>query len=1155
MIEKDIKIFRGSGLNSDDDLDFIQGADARNRYCLGFINGNYDELIPRRVPKELALTLPATGVNTIIGNCIDKENNAVILFIHNTSDLHSIIRVYTNGTQQNISYSESFWNFQLTNPIYNPFIIGQGDNALLFFTDDYFNSFSDYNPPRLINISSFINGDYSVVDESCANLHKPAPNTAPLLTMTSDANILFNKLNGSLHQFAYRFKYDTKQRSTISPWSEVLFNYQDDFMDGVPIDGSVNNWVQVQLEVNWRNVTDVELFVRKADIGDGAPGYWYMVGSYPVEAELESVFIPYTGATTGVTMSDSEFSRLSDHVPFTAKAGEFIMGNRIALGNYNFGHDQVVPDIVLEQVEVANEDESYVVNDEINYELITNGNNANFDVKLAYWLENHVVVEIAASDGTNIISTETHTIKSDLSYHTGTGPDYYDNTSVLTDLVAIINTNSTINDITASVTTGGGTDDRLNLAVGGTVHSILVSVFVTNPIAKVTSMKELSKSFFAIQYMDDHGRESRASVSEGMDISITKGATANSNVVESRIGVKYTIKHLGPTWATKWRWLYGGSDISNWFYIPVTGSNSGNIAFADETSDVSLYGQYVKINLTQAVARIEDKHDFNPQTFTPAVGDFVRLIGTIDENETAVTTSSVSSVYIINKIDADYIYFYSSDFNTTTAVFLIEIFRRISVSNTDYLIYKEIGDVMDITDGYHETSVPTVWADEVTKVDQTSSVDGVGVINFGNSYQYPVYWFHAVMDTPAVAYPEMYPIISRGEFMSSYHNLPSSHYGQGRSNYVNKDEYNKNHNAIICGGTFNDTDLDYNELNKFTLGDPLSIGTEKYLNDKYGELYSLIEVGYTLYAFQKSKVTPIDLGRKTIEQDGETLTVSTGVVLGSDRPFVEDFGTIYPGSICKYGKRIWFYDPLNSATYQIAQDGINDISKIKMQKFFKTLSDTIASDFDGYNFLSFYDIIINAYVLVFIDNNNALNNWSLSYYPDINRWGCKENYKSNGGISLSGEVVLSFDENPYTHHKINEPYELGYTDVHFNKPPLEQKILKNISIDSISLYSMSADPSVWVDTDKLSHQDTGTYMYHGNTQQSLIPNGKFKKVNGKYTAAFLRNKLKRDLTDGGDSRLYNGEILAGRSATIRIVNTDSVNENKLRAVYWGFQKK
>ena len=58
MVEKETKIFRGSGLNSDDDLDFIQSSDARNRYLMGFINGDYDDLVPRKVPEALSLVLP-----------------------------------------------------------------------------------------------------------------------------------------------------------------------------------------------------------------------------------------------------------------------------------------------------------------------------------------------------------------------------------------------------------------------------------------------------------------------------------------------------------------------------------------------------------------------------------------------------------------------------------------------------------------------------------------------------------------------------------------------------------------------------------------------------------------------------------------------------------------------------------------------------------------------------------------------------------------------------------------------------------------------------------------------------------------------------------------------------------------------------------------
>jgi hypothetical protein len=96
--------------------------------------------------------------------------------------------------------------------------------------------------------------------------------------------------------------------------------------------------------------------------------------------------------------------------------------------------------------------------------------------------------------------------------------------------------------------------------------------------------------------------------------------------------------------------------------------------------------------------------------------------------------------------------------------------------------------------------------------------------------------------------------------------------------------------------------------------------------------------------------------------------------------------------------------------------------------------------------------------------------------------------------------------------------------------------------------------AVYVDTDKVAAQDSDTLVYTSGMQQSSIPDGRFKKVNGKFKAAFLRNRLKPDGTDGWPTYLYKGDILAGKHITIQLASSTASHENKLTAVTIGFQK-
>jgi hypothetical protein len=535
----------------------------------------------------------------------------------------------------------------------------------------------------------------------------------------------------------------------------------------------------------------------------------------------------------------------------------------------------------------------------------------------------------------------------------------------------------------------------------------------------------------------------------------------------------------------------------------------------------------------------------------------VRLIGHVAENDdTLITDTTQQEACQITRVEEEagdtILYFYSSDFNDQYPTVLIEIYRQQEFTDPEDRVYYEVGPRMTIDGAGHNCDVPTEFTGVVTKVDQDTAVptDGVGVIDFGNSYIYPAYWLYTFDDITPQLNEDMVPIISRGEFMSSYLTRNSAHYGQGRANYSDSDEFNRDYRAIMAGGTYKDADVEYNELNKFTLGE-----NTEYLNEKHGPIYAAVEMGRTLYAFQRSKVTALRLYEQLVDSGNGVVSIAGSKVFNSIVPFEEDFGTLYPGSITKYGRVMWFYDPINASVFQLAQNGLTDVSRYKYKSFFTDLSQTIGKNFTNYNFLSFYDIITETYVLIYLDLTTPANNWGLSYYPQINKWGCTENYKYEGGVSVGGNKVFSFNGLGYEHHKSSASFEPGYMDAHFNAPPLIRKLWRTVEIDAPYRYTTSAYPSVWVDTGMPDYLETDTQIHTGPEQRSLIPTGRYRRENGKWKASFLRNKYLNNETEGTNEKLYNGDRLAGKHVTVRVTNAETTYANPLRAITVGHQRK
>jgi len=98
-------------------------------------------------------TLPA-GDNKVIGWCNDYSRHAIIYFVKNSLGNHCILRVRGNKIDK-VLWVQPVLNFK--GRINHANVIGD----LLYWTDGHFESSTDYNPPRKINMIRAIGGNYT----------------------------------------------------------------------------------------------------------------------------------------------------------------------------------------------------------------------------------------------------------------------------------------------------------------------------------------------------------------------------------------------------------------------------------------------------------------------------------------------------------------------------------------------------------------------------------------------------------------------------------------------------------------------------------------------------------------------------------------------------------------------------------------------------------------------------------------------------------------------------------------------------------------------------------------------------------------------------------------------------------------------------------
>ena len=341
-------VFFYGGMNTDDEDRLITNGDYRSAY----FSRNYGI----NSPSEGALqsmtgnllrnntTLPA-GVNIIIGACEDVEYKALILFVFNDLGDHTIWRYTVEDSQYQLILKDSILNFKKTNQIFHANVV----NNLLYWTDNYFNSYTNnnFNPPRKINIQKAIlytqsggtdPDGYSEITFNNLDWIKHPPLFSPTFAYDSDTTENSNNLKNKLFQFRYQYIYDDNEESAWSPISEmVLPTYSEYINQTVNIDPYLDNTIRIDIETG----SSIARLIRVA-YRIGNTGEFFLYKEYDKTqlgwSDYSTETINFKNETSGPAISNSE--RNYDLIPQIAKTIEYLPSNEFAIGNYVEGYDK-----------------------------------------------------------------------------------------------------------------------------------------------------------------------------------------------------------------------------------------------------------------------------------------------------------------------------------------------------------------------------------------------------------------------------------------------------------------------------------------------------------------------------------------------------------------------------------------------------------------------------------------------------------------------------------------------------------------------------------------------------------------------------------------------------------------------------------------------
>ena len=272
-----------------------------------------------------------------IGSYADESDETIYWFVTDPSVVDLIIsfNVKTSVTIYHI-ISTSVLNFNPSNLITGVELI----DRFLIFTDNL-------NPPRKINVDrsyGFPVGGVDQITEEEINLIVKPPISPPTFTLSSADNDDQSFFTDKFISFAYRFKYEDGEYSSLSPFSLPAFEPENP--DLVEVDfNTIKNESMVnaynaatvffntgsslvkEIEVCYKESSSTVIKVidkyNKSDLG------W-------ADNSTQSIF--FRNKEVFRVLSANESLRLYDNVPLKAKALTS-SGNRLMFGNYVDGYD------------------------------------------------------------------------------------------------------------------------------------------------------------------------------------------------------------------------------------------------------------------------------------------------------------------------------------------------------------------------------------------------------------------------------------------------------------------------------------------------------------------------------------------------------------------------------------------------------------------------------------------------------------------------------------------------------------------------------------------------------------------------------------------------------------------------------------------------
>ena len=841
------------------------------------------------------------------------------------------------------------------------------------------------------------------------NVIKHIPVKRPVCTYASNPDHHANNVRAKLFRFSHRYKYFDNSYSRYSAFSDVTLPQYDEYYNGeVPEELDEFNCIDVNIPLHSAAlIKEIDVIFQETD------GNWKrakIINRQDIELidQISYTHRFYNTDSAYEAIDDTYFGEPYDSVPQKANSQEIINKNILCFGGCTEGFDNIPKNDI--DVSLTPEAEAIEISDSITWVIRNNliqynGNTStHFDWYViwdSYFSAFQAILEFSYWFPATVINAG----------------DVYEITidgkteSLILGLADVINVDTLGNALSLFISahypslTSVIYNPSTNLLyiVGAT--NISGSRFYTTGAAEVALTKKRGFKTgawhpFCLYYYDESMRRWDAQTSKDLPDGTVAWEILGTTVYVPMLGetsptpattankwnINWEINHLPPTGAKWWRWGYAGNALCSYFvqYIIELINDEDNWTRMDIAPLQTLITTD-EVGWNQFPQSIIKAYAWQP-------GDRVRIIteASADDDMGAV----IDGVYDYEILKYDDItvegeyWIYTQQFNHALVGIgvdsLIEIYRPIKSDTAK--IFWEFGELMPIIEDVNGTLVHGCGIFGTQNQDTATSDPAMGVFEAGDVYH--------ILRTPSKSINAVAP--TTGYF----------HESQWYSDFYTSDDWDKG--RIGTESNFGERDLNIVRYSDQYLQNTLINGVPTFhggnyreLNDVYGEIMRIIEIGDTLKVYQRKKPSSILIG-KTQYYDAEgnvNIQAISDRVLGSITYSRTNYGTEFPESIERNNRYVYGFDIYNGVIWRDSPNGIFPISgryestdgggDYKMETYFKQKAkDLLVSGIEGASVLTTWDERHKNLYVIFKDIVTDANNGAIIFHEPSNRWIC-----------------------------------------------------------------------------------------------------------------------------------------------------------------------